>query len=120
MQIHMQTENGLTIHRVEREEGGFQVRLLRPMDDGTEGGPFATLSREQGGRWVTNRNQIQSPSLVEAITMVDREYARERHVQETKERSRREARDELNEIVAPDWQAVVDRFGEGTLLAGSC
>ena len=111
MQIQMQTENGLTIHRVEMEEGGFQVRLLRPMDDDTEDGPFATLSREQGGGWVTNRNQIRAPSLVEAITMVDREYARERHVQETKE----QARDELDEIVAPDWQAVVDRFGGGTL-----
>ena len=113
MQIQMQTENGLTIHRVERKEGGFQVRLLRPMDDDTEGSPFATLSREQG-RWFANRNQIRSPSLVEAITMVDREYARERQDQETKERSRREARDELDEIVAPDWQAVVDRFGGGT------
>ena len=113
----MQTKNGLTIHQVEREQGGFHVELRRPTDDGSEGSTFTNLSRDQGGRWVNKRGDIKSPSLVEAITFVDGLYARERRVQEEQERTKQEARDELNESVAPDWQAVVDHFGGGPDLA---
>ena len=64
---------------------------------------------------MPTETRFRSPSLVEAINMVDREYARERRIQEAEERSRQEARDELNEIIAPDWQGVLDHFGGETL-----
>ena len=111
----MQTENGLTICRVDFEHGGFDVELLRPNDDDHKHRAFATLCYNRGGTilgWSTNRDEIRAGSLVSAINMVDRAYVTERRRVEAAERAKQEERDARNASVNPHWQEVVEHFGQ--------
>ena len=45
----MQTQNGLTIHRVCRERGGFEIELRAPAEHDPEKETFAVILRGDGG-----------------------------------------------------------------------
>ena len=52
----MKTANGLVIKRVNDERGGFHIDLHRPPEHDSGEKPFASLKRDERGRWVANRD----------------------------------------------------------------
>ena len=95
------------------KQGGFRVELL-PADNGPEDKPFATISLEEGGWWVANRDQIRAVLLLKAIDLVDNSYGRYRQSRDAKASQLRQQRDQRNELVAEEWQSVLDFFGPDT------
>ena len=106
----MQTKNGLTIHRVERKRGGFDIELRAPAEHDTEGKPFAVISRGDGGVWLTRKRNTRSPDVLFVINSVDLEYAKQKERETAENNRRQEERERLNECFAKDWQKVINHY----------
>ena len=110
----MQTENGLTIHRVDREHGGFDIELRVPAEHDPKKEAFATVSRGVAGGWHSRKGNTTSPDVHHAITLVDGEYGRYRRKIRDGMNQRQAERERLNESFAKDWQEVVEHYGCAT------
>ena len=53
----MQTQNGLTIHRVCKDRGGFEIELRAPAEHDPEKETFAVILRGDGGGMEVVREQ---------------------------------------------------------------
>ena len=69
----MRTDSGLTIHRVDEEQGGFHIELKAPAEHDPEESTFAVI-RWDRGRWNW-RNSTMSPDILKVINGVERQYA---------------------------------------------
>ena len=101
----MRTESGLSIHRVDEEQGGFHIELKAPADHDPEESTFAVI------RWVSwngiggwNWGANTSPDILDVIDGVERQYAENRQAEQ-------QQRDQLNESLAPHWEKVVAKYG---------
>ena len=73
----MRTESGLSIHRVDEEQGGFYIELKAPADHDPEESTFAVIRWDGIGRWNW-RNNTMSPDILDVINGVERQYAVDR------------------------------------------
>ena len=106
----MRTESGLSIHRVDEEQGGFHIELKAPADHDPEESTFAVIRWDGIGQWNW-RNNAMSPDILFVIDKVERQYAVKRQAVEAKQRRQQQQRDQLNESLAPDWAKVVANYG---------
>ena len=106
----MRTESGLSIHRVDEEQGGFHIELKAPADHDPEESTFAVIRWDGTGRWNW-RNNTASPDILDVINRVERQYAVDRRAVEAEQRRQQQQRDQLNESFAPHWEKVVAKYG---------
>ena len=106
----MRTDSGLSIHRVDEEQGGFHIELCAPADHDPEESTFAVIRWGGIGRWNWGNNTM-SPDILDVIDSVERQYAENRQAVEAEQRRRQQQRDQLNESLAPDWEKVVAKYG---------
>ena len=106
----MRTESGLSIHRVDEEQGGFLIELKVPADHDPEESTFAVIRWDGIGRWNWDNNTL-SADILYVIDRVDRQYAETLLAAEAEQRRQQQQRDQLNESFAPHWAKIINRFG---------
>ena len=106
----MRTESGLSIHRVDEEQGGFHIELKTPADHDTGQNTFAVIRWDVSGRWNWDNNTL-SANILSVIDSVERRYAQHRQAVEAEQRRQQQQRDQLNESFAPHWEKVVTKYG---------
>ena len=106
----MRTESGLSIHRVNEEQGGFHIELKAPADHDPEESTFAVIRWDGIGRWNW-RNGAISHDILFVIERVERQYTENRQAVEAEQRRQQQRRDQLNESFAPHWGKVVSKYG---------
>ena len=106
----MRTESGLSIHRVDEEQGGFHIELKTPADHDTGQNTFAVIRWDGIGRWNWIDNTI-SHDILFVIDRVELQYAENRRAVEAEQRRQQQQRDQLNESSAPHWEKVVAKYG---------
>ena len=109
----MRTRNGLKIVRNDRDIGGFAIDLVRPEGDINEGATYATINRGAVGGWYSSKPGLSTfPDVVELMNVLDAEYGEERRTIERTVREAQQQREQLDESFAPDWQRIIDHFGD--------
>ena len=110
----MQTQNGLTIHRVCKDRGGFEIELRAPAEHDPEKETFAVILRGDGGGWKSSESSAIYSDAHIVINLVDEEYGSYRRKIMDEMKQRQAERERLNESFARDWQEVVNHYGCAT------
>ena len=105
----MRTQSGLTIHRVDVEEGGFYIELKAPAEHDPDESTFAVIKLDESGRWNWINNTL-SQDITYVIDRVDRQYAEHRRAAEEELKRQQQQRHQLNESFAPHWEKVVAKY----------
>jgi hypothetical protein len=111
----IRTEHGLIIKKVDLDQGGFHVDLVKPEEHDPKGKVFVRVTYDVVRRtWQYRRSMLRPGSLLDVINGADGRYAIERKPIDQAERQQQEERDRLNAIVAEAWEEVVEHFDADT------